>query len=187
MIPWESTLERDFIKLLDYDPTVLYFEFQPKKIEYVFQGKKRKYYPDFLVVRSDMREYIYEVKAAEKIEDETNKIKFQVGKKYCAEKNMIFVVVSEKDIRKGFLIDNLDLLSEVRQESTNRKVMQCIIKAIIEMGGKASINTLKSYLKDINEADIESNLYYLIYSHQLSADLISAPINDHSIIERVVN
>lgn len=42
MIPWESTLERDFIKRLDFDPTVTSFKFQPLKINYVYQGKKTK-------------------------------------------------------------------------------------------------------------------------------------------------
>ncbi|ESU34065.1 hypothetical protein G3A_03040 [Bacillus sp. 17376] len=187
MIPWESTLERDFIKRLDFDPTVTSFKFQPLKINYVYQGKKRRYYPDFLVVKNDMKEYIYEVKALEKTEDEVNKVKFQVGMKFCSGRNMKYVVVSEADIREGFLIENLDELSEVRLESTSRKVMYEILRTIESMGGRISKAYLKECLKHINEAEVESNLYHLIYTHQLSMDLISAPISDESIIERMCN
>ncbi|MFD5853294.1 TnsA endonuclease N-terminal domain-containing protein [Cytobacillus pseudoceanisediminis] len=187
MIPWESTLERDFIKLLDFDPTVLSFKFQPEKISFVYKGKKRKYFPDFLVLKNDMKKYIYEVKALEKTEDPENKIKFQVGMKFCSERNMKYVVVTEADIRKGFLIENLDVLSEVRPESTSRKVMYEVIRTLEGTGGKAKIATLKESIKQITEEEVESNVYHLVYSHQLKMDLISAPISDDSFVERMSN
>lgn len=187
MIPWESTLERDFIKLLDYDPTVVHFKFQPQRIDYTYLGKKRKYYPDFHVVKSDMKEYIYEVKALDKIKDETNKIKFQVGMKFCSDRNMHYVVVSEEDIRKGFLIENLDKLTEVRPESTSRKVMFEIIRTLERLGGKIKIATLKESIHQFEEKEVECNIYYMIYTHQLSMDLISAPLGDESFIERLCN
>ncbi|VXC35754.1 TnsA endonuclease-like protein [Bacillus sp. 349Y] len=187
MIPWESTLERDFIKLLDFDPTVVSFKFQPEQINFVYKGKQRKYYPDFLVVRNDFTKYIYEVKAFGKIGEDVNKVKFQVGMKFCNERNMKYVVVTEKDIRKGFLIENLDVLSEVRQESTSSTVMNEVIKLIEQLGGKAKIAFLKEKMKPIREDEAENNIYYLIYTHQLSMDLISFPINDESIVERMSN
>lgn len=187
MIPWESTLERDFIKLLDYDPTVLSFKFQPEKINFVYKGKKRKYFPDFLVLKNDMKKYIYEVKAFEKIEDEENKIKFQVGMKFCSERKMKYVVVTEKDIRKGFLIENLDILSEVRLDSTSRKVMNDVLRTLEELGGKANIATLKESIRQFNDEEVESNIYHLVYTHQLKIDLISAPISDESFVERMSN
>ncbi|RBP02057.1 TnsA endonuclease N-terminal domain-containing protein [Rossellomorea aquimaris] len=187
MIPWESTLERDFIKLLDFDPTVVSFKFQPEQINFIYKGKQRKYYPDFLVERNDFEKYIYEVKAFEKIEEDINKLKFQVGIKFCSERNMKYVVVTEKDIRKGFLIENLDVLSEVRQESTSSTVMSEVIRIMEALGGKAKIATLKEKIKPISDGEAENNIYYLIYTHQLSMDLISIPINDESIVERMSN
>ncbi|WLR55583.1 TnsA endonuclease N-terminal domain-containing protein [Mesobacillus subterraneus] len=187
MIPWESTLERDFIKLLDYDPTVLSFKFQPEKINYVYKGKKRKYFPDFHVLKNDMREYIYEVKAFEKTEDEENKIKFQVGMKFCSERKMKYVVVTEKEIRKGFLIENLDILSEVRQDSTSRKIMSVVFRTLEKLGGKTNLGTLKKSISQFNEEEVESNIFHLIYTHQLKMDIISAPISDESFVERTSN
>lgn len=178
MIPWESTLERDFIKLLDFDPTVTHFEFQPIRIDYVFLGRKKKYFPDFLVIKDDLQKYIYEVKAANKVEDETNKIKFQVGRKYCTQNNMKYVVVSEPDIRKGYLIENLDTLSEARPETTSRKVMNKILLTLDELGGKTTIGNIKKSLQSIDQGELENNIYYLIYSHEVGADLESKLIND---------
>jgi predicted nuclease of restriction endonuclease-like (RecB) superfamily len=184
MIPWESTLERDFIKLLDFDQSVTYFEFQPMRIDYAYQGKKLKYYPDFLIQKSDSKSYLYEVKAFEKTKDERNKIKFQVGRKYCQEKNMTYVVVSEKDIRKGYLIENLDILTEIRDESTSRRIMNEIIRKVKDLGGKSTVGDLRKNLDNIDETDFECNLYYLIYNHELVVNLITAPINDGIIVER---
>lgn len=48
-VPFESTLERDFLIRLEVDPNVLAVESQPFTIEYVDNGKKRVYTPDFLV------------------------------------------------------------------------------------------------------------------------------------------
>ncbi|WP_458415389.1 Tn7 transposase TnsA N-terminal domain-containing protein [Schinkia sp. CFF1] len=152
----------------------------------MYKGKKRVYFPDFLVVKNDMREYLYEVKAFDKTEDETNKIKFQVGMKYCSERNMKYVVITEKDIRKGFLIENLDLLSEVRPESTSWKVKNHIIRILDGLGGKTSIKNLKTTI-DVSDADLENNIFDLIYTHQLKTDLVSVLINDNCIIERVCN
>lgn len=48
-VAFESTLERDFLIRLEIDPNVLAVESQPFTIEYIDNGKKRVYTPDFLV------------------------------------------------------------------------------------------------------------------------------------------
>ncbi|MCM3410213.1 TnsA endonuclease N-terminal domain-containing protein [Metabacillus litoralis] len=185
MIPWESTLERDFIKLLDFDPTVISFQSQPIRIDYLFQGKERKYYPDFLVKKNDYKNYIYEVKALNKTNEERNIVKFQVGRRYCLENNMKYVIVTEKDIRKGYLIENLDLLSEARKELTSKRIMSEIINVLEKIGDNCSIRDLRNILCHITEIEFKCNLFYLIYTHHIQTDLISQPINDDLIIERV--
>ena len=185
MIPWESTLERDFIKLLDFDPTVIYFEFQPVRIDFAYKGKKRKYYPDLLVRKNDYKDYIFEVKAFEKSKNEQNVLKFQVGQKYCSENNMKYVVVTEEDIRQGYLIENLDILSEVREDSIRKRVMYEIRRKLIELGEKASIHQLKLACNDIDEAVFECNLYYLIYTKEIYTDLVNNEINENIIVERM--
>ncbi|MCM3443549.1 TnsA endonuclease N-terminal domain-containing protein (plasmid) [Metabacillus halosaccharovorans] len=182
MIPWESTLERDFIKLLDFDPTVVYFEFQPLRIDYLYKGKQKKYYPDFLVQKSNSKRYIYEVKAFEQTKEEINKIKFQVGKMYSRNKGMDYIVITEKDIRKGFLIENIDLLTEVRYETTSKRVMTEIVNKLDDLEGRTTKANLRGNLSHISKREFDCNLYYLIYTHQIKTDLISVLLNEHSII-----
>ena len=49
---FESTLERDFITLLEFDSRVFEFEVQPVKIEWTDKnGKRRRYFPDVIFKR----------------------------------------------------------------------------------------------------------------------------------------
>jgi TnsA endonuclease N terminal len=184
MIPWESTLERDFIKVLDYDPSIISFDFQPIKIEYYYQGKKRKYYPDFKVKKIDMKEYIYEVKAHSKLNHPTNLIKYQVGAKYCSYNNMKFHVVTEKDIRQGFLIENLDLINEVRADSVGRKEMNDILMVLTTNVKPMKVAELRELCVRINEPAFWCNFLYLLGKQRVQADLISSPINEELVVRR---
>lgn len=183
MIPWESTLERDFIKLLDFDETIESFHFQPLQIDFLYKGKRRKYFPDFLVQRKNGKRYIYEVKAFSKINEPNNIIKFQAGHRYCSENDMIYKIVTEKDIRKGHLIENLDVLNEVREDSTSKSIMNEIMNTIKASGKSITIIELHEKLKDIEEAIFECNLFYLLNTQMLYTELESVPINSNSIIE----
>ena len=44
---YESTIERDFLYFADIHSGIISICEQPLKIEYVYQDKKRHYYPDF--------------------------------------------------------------------------------------------------------------------------------------------
>lgn len=53
VVAFESSLERDFILLKNFDETVLNIEKQPVTLEYVHDGRIYKYTPDFLVTYTD--------------------------------------------------------------------------------------------------------------------------------------
>jgi predicted nuclease of restriction endonuclease-like (RecB) superfamily len=181
MIPWESTLERDYLKLAEFDPTINYISAQPIPIYYYYGGKERVYFPDFLVKTIDFQTYLIEVKPENKIKTSENLIKFQVGSLYCKENNMRYRVVSEKDIRKGHLIENLDLITDARVEYTDRIVMREIINELSKQTSNIQIGEIKKRI-NIEESLFYLNLYYLIYSQQIKVDLFIAPLNDNTFI-----
>src|SRR2546426_9456395 len=49
MTAFESSLERDFLLLLDFDPDVEFYEEQPLTITYDDRGRRRTYTPDVFV------------------------------------------------------------------------------------------------------------------------------------------
>ena len=59
----ESTLEADFLMLLDFDCAVVNFETQPLTISYKGnEGESRRYTPDVLVHYKNGKKILYEVK-----------------------------------------------------------------------------------------------------------------------------
>lgn len=108
-ICWESQLERDYIYLLEIDPDVLAYNGQPFTIAYDTQDKRRKYTPDFLVKRNGFKQ-IVEVKAANKVENFRNTLRFRQASNFCLTHNLELVVVTEKTIRVQPRLDNVKLL-----------------------------------------------------------------------------
>ena len=67
MVWYESQLERDFCYLLEFDRDVISYSEQPFKLDYTLNGKRRRYTPDFLVIRSSRNPLVIEVKPESKI------------------------------------------------------------------------------------------------------------------------
>ncbi|MEC1718905.1 TnsA endonuclease N-terminal domain-containing protein [Schinkia azotoformans] len=184
LVAWESLLERDFIKVLDFDPLIEKIQSQPVKIEYRYKGKLHNYYPDFLAVTKEKYKILYEVKPDDKIDDEQNKVKFEVGKIYCAKKGWNFNVVSEEDIRKGYFIQNLDLIRKVDERSTKASIIIEIYNFMQE-SGKCKIGDLRNNCSNIPSAEFEANIYYMIYNHYFEIDLINELLSEKTLIDIV--
>ncbi|NMO79180.1 TnsA endonuclease N-terminal domain-containing protein [Niallia alba] len=172
MVAWESLLEKDFIKVLDFDPSIIKIQSQPIKIEYRYKGKIYKYFPDFLVETKDKQYIIFEVKPEDKIKEEDNKVKFEVGKIYCEKKGWKFKIVTEKDIRQGYLIQNLDKIRGVDERLTKEST-KIKIYNFIQKNGKSKMEDIIKFDDSIPSPEIYSNLYYMIYNQQLNIDLIN--------------
>lgn len=66
MMQWESVHEGNAMRILDANPNVISFHEQPCEIIYTLDGKKRRHYPDFLVVEADKKE-LWEIKTAKDV------------------------------------------------------------------------------------------------------------------------
>lgn len=185
MVSWESLLEKDFIKILDFDPSIEKIQSQPKKIDYRYKGKLHKYFPDFLAVTKDKHTFLFEVKPEDKLDDEKNKVKFEVGKIFCEKKGWKFKVVTEKDIRKGFLIQNLDKIRKIDERTTKQSTIMQIYR-YLEVNGKCKIRDIrKNFSNIIANAEIDANLYFMIYNHYFEIDLINEILSEETIIDIV--
>ena len=182
MIYWESLLERDYIKTLEFNPEVIRFESQPIEIEFWFQGKKRRYFPDFLVTLRTEEVYLVEVKPEKKVEDEENKIKAQVGEMYCKEQDWIFKVVTEKDIRQGYFLENFDFLENYKEEWTNIRGRQYLQRLYSDNKPCTIAELRERTLDEMENGEFYTHLYYLIYQQIIEADLISDLINGQTIL-----
>lgn len=105
---FESTLERDYLTLIEADDEVEKFVVQPVTIKYTFEGQERRYTPDvavFFKSTAKRKDQLVEIKYAEELtqKQEQYAARFEAAHLYAAEKNMIFCVLTEKEIRNDYL------------------------------------------------------------------------------------
>jgi len=113
MTAFESSLERDFLLLLDFDPDVECFEEQPVKIIYHdAKGRRRTYTPDVLVrYRTDppqarhTKPLLCEVKYRDDLRQHWAEYrpKFRAAQRYARQQGWRFHVVTERHVRTPYL------------------------------------------------------------------------------------
>lgn len=125
-VPFESTLERDFLIRLEGDRSVLDVVSQPVTIRYRVNGREYPYTPDYLVhyrqygVSAKRGRYLpselVEVKPREKLERNLRKWKpkFRAATRYCQENGFVFRLMHEGRIRDQ-LWANIRFLARYRR------------------------------------------------------------------------
>lgn len=113
---FESSLERDFFVLLEFNPDVQRWDPQPVRLPVEKTGTD--YVPDVLVSfypgtnGGDPRRILYEVKYREELRLRWNdyKPRFQAARRYAKEFGWEFKIITEREIRDGGLLWNAKFL-----------------------------------------------------------------------------
>lgn len=105
LIEFESSLERDYIHILEFNSNVLKYYEQPIKIEYFYKNQKRIYIPDFWVEYKNGTKEVIEIKYSEEINKKDAQLVFKLGeaKKFCSKNSLTFKVLTEKEVRTPVL------------------------------------------------------------------------------------
>jgi len=101
-IPYRSSWEKVVIEMLNKDPSVKSFEFEPLSISYIYsvENRNRYYIPDFLIEYNNGVKKMVEVKPSFYLNYQINKDKFKAAKEYCRRRNILFEIWTEKRISK---------------------------------------------------------------------------------------
>lgn len=199
-IQFESSLERDFIYLIEFDRKVSFYLEQPLEITYRDStGQNRKYTPDFLITYHDKfkKSEIIEIKYESELEEkrEELEVKFDFARKYCIDNDLVFRVISDKYIRdeKHVLLKNFKFLSRYRDffdkidyEATGihfDSSYACILLDKVEEIENCTINKLVSSITNDWEkkAELIFLTWYLIANNFIECDL-NSPLKLNSII-----
>lgn len=105
---YESTIERDYIYLLEFDWDVIRYKEQPFRIIYVYEGKSRTYVPDFFVQRRSKFQVV-ENKPEEKANTPANKFRYRLLKSIFREQGYEFIVATDLQIRIQPLLENVKI------------------------------------------------------------------------------
>ncbi|KAB8144893.1 hypothetical protein F8S13_03390 [Chloroflexia bacterium SDU3-3] len=109
-VAYESTIERDLLFFLEYDPTVHAYYPQPFTISHTdLDGTSHTYTPDFQVIRATGKELV-ECKPAALVSDDVAQRQIRIGQTWASANDHMFVVITDIDLRSGHQLANLKLL-----------------------------------------------------------------------------
>lgn len=138
---FESSLERDYIYILEFDHNVRSYEEQPVTIEYLDEiGKKRTYTPDFLVqfknhtnLSASLKPTLVEVKYRTDLWRNWKELKpkFKAALDFAGHKNWKFKIMTEIEIRTEYQY-NARFLSKYLKANTDLDKMNHLMDIIKE-------------------------------------------------------
>jgi len=186
---FESSLERDFLLLLDFDPEVETFEVQPVRIEYRDgHGQRHRYTPDVLVryragesadksrvtllgeikYRDDLRQHWIEYKP-----------KFKAAKRFARTHGWRFRLITERDIRTPYLT-NARFLRPYRTLPTDRILCLQLLSCLNDHAEMTPQQLLTALFTDRwQQARALPMLWQLVVVRRIGANL-SQPLTMHS-------
>ena len=178
---FESSLEKDFYTLIDFDLNVDRFEEQPVTIEYTdSSGKLRKYTPDVLVLfRKDivpacnMKPWLCEIKYSDDIIQNISNYepKFKAAKAYAQKRGWQFKIMTEHEIRTPFL-ENVKFLRGYRKIPSVEENTKLILDALHEMRETDPETLLLAIYEDKwRRAELMPYLWKLLSNRQIGVDL----------------
>lgn len=176
-VPFESTLERDWLISLDFDPQVVTVQGQPLKIEYESTDRQRTYTPDVMAEFRDRsgqtRTVVYEVKYREDLwsQWEDLKPKFRAAVRHCRSQGWKFKIVTETEIRTP-LLSNAQFLRRYQQLAEKPAVEKELLITLRALGETTPQALLEAtYWSDGTRAEALPFLWKLVASRAISTTM----------------
>ena len=136
-IPFESSLERDFLVLLDFDRTVWSVDAQPVRIPYrAPNGRRISYVPDFFVFydATNLR-VLYEIKYREDLRNDWVNLRprLRAGVGYARQNGMRFSIMTDYEIRGPYL-ENVQFLRRYRDRPREEGIEEQLVRTLAILG-----------------------------------------------------
>lgn len=175
-VSFESSLERDYINLLEFDSSVSTYCEQPLKIFFTINSKKKYYVPDFYVKYSDGRkDEIIEIKYKDDLEKYKRKYinKFNAAKLFCKENNLNFRIIDEIEIRTPLLENYKFLIPYKRPNNIIDFLDVTILEERIKAVNIATPNNIinESFFSEDRKAELLYTLWYMVANNMVKIDL----------------
>ena len=177
---FESTLERDFITLLEFYTDVRSYDVQPVTIEWTDSLNKRRHYtPDVLVKFEGKKPILFEVKYRSDIKKDwfTLKPKFIAAIRFAKQNGWKFKLITETEIRTPLLNNVRFLLPFIRRGANNEGDINLIDQVL----GKYKQSTPQKLLfhlasNEWDRAALLPALWYMIGTKHIRCDLNQAAL-----------
>lgn len=180
---FESTLERDFLSLIEFSPEVHSFEVQPVRIEWFdHHGNQRHYTPDVLVTFTESSKRpptLFEIKYRDELFEKWRELKpkFKQAISFAKQRGWRFKITSEVEIRTPLLTAAQFLLPFTRQGPGSDSYMELLDAKLKEVRETTPSDLLQAIFKDEwNQAKLIPTLWYLVGTFQVGCEL-AEPLN----------
>jgi len=181
MAAFESSLERDLLVLLDFDPDVEFYEEQPLTITYADErGRRRTSTPEvFVRYRIDPLQakpnppLLCEVKYRDDLRQHWTdyRPKFRAAGRYARQQGWRFRVVTERHIRTPYLA-NVQFLRSYQAMAINASSRTWLLNTLLELGETNPANLLTAMAHDRwQQAQLFPTLWQLVATRQSATDL----------------
>lgn len=188
-IPYESTLERDFLLLQEFNASVLDVITQP--VEIPFSGRNGQHFtytPDFLVVKrlgaSHYNCYpkplLIEVKPEAEWRAHWRKWlpKWKAARCYAVQQGWVFHIYDESRIRNQTL-RNIRFLEPYKRMSFDPEDTQWVLNTLRAMGCASFQYLLTRHYMGIYQATGAAHLWHLLATRQIDCDM-TLPLTDRA-------
>lgn len=184
---FESTLERDYFSLLNFDTHVVSYEEQPVAIPWQDAlGKERNYTPDVLVNYDNTISKLVEIKYRSELREKWLELKpkFKAAIAYCRQQGWRFKIITEVEVR-GTELNNIKFLNGYLGLNNN-DAFQSKCNKLLEIISDLIQTTHEDLLAIIsndkmNQAEWIPVLWFLVATQQINTNL-SEPLTMKSII-----
>lgn len=180
-IPYESTLERDFLIRREFNESVLSIEAQPFTLHYRDRsGHARRYTPDFLVIYRQENQSLEDYPRPELVEIKPEKEWRQNWRKwlpswraawrYGRDRGWCFHIYDESRIR-GPVLDNIRFLKPYAKREFPAEETRLILDDL-QLRGVASLDlVLARHFPSNRNGEGLAHLWHLLATHQISCDM----------------
>lgn len=182
---YESTLERDFMLLMQFDPAVDVYTPQPLTMTYRDDdGQSRRYTPDGLIEWRvdrpvhDPRPVLVEIKYREDFIGKWRewRARARAAKVFAAEKGWLFMIFTEREIRTPALENATFLLPYLRRKSAP-EIEQWLLDRLTELVETTPRALVAGLYRDKwNQATLIPVLWRLLADRRIGFD-IAQPLN----------
>ena len=133
--------------------------------------------PDFLVQSSDGTTRLIEVKPADKLQKPDVQRKLTVAQRFANQNGWHFLIVTERELRRGSLLVNLRLLSRYRRLVAETSLLETI-PAFVAQQPTSLADVCAHFLSPDRGQDVRAAILHLVATGHLDLDLRFEPISD---------
>lgn len=176
-VAFESSLERDWTILLDFDEDVRGYIDQPFTLSYTHEGEEHHYTPDYLAdfgrLSGKSKRVVYEVKFREELRKKWQEHypRFRAANHHCRARGWTFTILTDVEIRTPYL-ENVKFLRSYTKITERKDTCTRLLNAL-EAQGRTTPNKLLASVCDSEQArlDVLPMLWSLIATRRIACDL----------------